>query len=447
MNRKEFLKKSSALVAGGLLAPLMANAEQSKGARKNWAGNYTYKAPNLLEPATVEELQAAVKNSTRQKALGSTHCFNNIADSLLNQISTKNLNKMIAIDEAAKTVTVESGMRYGELAPLLVERGYALHNLASLPHISIAGACATATHGSGVGNESLAGAVAAIELVTSDGEIVKLKRGDADFNGAVVNLGALGIVSKVTLNIQDTFNVRQDIFQNLPLQSIRDHFDDIMSAGYSVSLFTDWQDEIVSQGWVKRRTDEAVADLGTEFYGAAAATKNLHPINRLSAIHCTEQMGVEGPWHERLPHFKMGFTPSSGDELQAEYFIPRENAVDAMLALEKMKDKIYPELLISEIRTIAADDYWLSPFYKKDAVAIHFTLKPNWPGVKKVLPMIENELAPFGVVPHWGKLFTLNPATLHERYEKMNDFLQLAKKYDPEGQFRNAYLDLNIYQA
>ncbi len=445
MKRKDFLKTSSALVAGSFLTPLLSCEQPSKATRKNWAGNYTYKAEQLDAPKTVEELQALMQQGGAKKALGSKHCFNNIADSPSRQISTEHFNKLISVDKAAKTVTVEGGMRYGELAPLLDQQGYALHNLASLPHISIAGACATATHGSGVQNGNLASAVTAIELVTPAGEIVTLHRGNADFYGAVVNLGALGIVTKITLDIQDNYKVQQEIFQNLPLASIENYFDEIMSSGYSVSLFTDWQDKNISQVWVKRRVDEATTALDKELFGATAATKNLHPITRISAVNCTEQMGVEGYWYERLPHFKMGFTPSSGEELQSEYFVPKANAVDALLALEKKGNQIYPQLMISEIRTIAADELWLSPCYQQDCVAFHFTWKQNWEEVRKLLPMIEAELSPFQVRPHWGKLFTLNPATLHARYEKMNDFVQLAQKYDPQGRFKNAYLDLNIY--
>ena len=440
------------MVAGSLFSPLSSckpNKTKEKIMRSNWAGNYQYKATNLHEPKTVEEIQALVKTLDRQKALGSCHCFNNIADSPQNQISTQNLNKLLSIDEKAQTVTVEAGARYGQFAEELDKKGYALHNLASLPHISVAGACATATHGSGVSNGNLATAVAALELVKPNGDLVTLSRdkdGEA-FNGAVVGLGALGIITKVTLDIQPTYVVRQDLFQDLPLQALQDNFEAIMSSGYSVSLFMDWQNQVISQVWVKRKVESTTQDLGNDFYGAKAATQNLHPITRLSAENCTDQMGEPGPWYERLPHFKMGFTPSSGKELQSEFFVPRENAVDAILALEKKGHLIYPQLMITEIRTIAADNFWMSPCYQRDCVAIHFTWKQNTPEVTKLLPMIEAELAPFQVRPHWGKLFTITPEILHSRYEKWADFLQLVKAYDPEGKLRNAYLDLNIYKS
>jgi len=446
MNRKDFIKTSSLLIAAEMLLPEISCKTDNKTAiRNNWAGNYSYKAPNIHEPKSVEELQELVKKAGKQKALGSRHCFNDIADSPQTQISTRALNRIIALDKVKNTINIEAGIRYGDFAKELDKEGYALHNLASLPHITVAGACATATHGSGVTLGNLATAVAAMEIVTPQGEIVQIERSHPDFNGLVVGLGAFGIVTKVVLAMQKTFQVRQDVFQELPLASMEKHFDEIMSSGYSVSLFTNWLDQKISQVWVKRRTDTAIRELGNDFFGAKAALKNLHPIVEMSAENCTEQMGVPGPWYERLPHFKMGFTPSGGKELQSEFFVPHNNAVDAILALEKKKDLINPQLLISEIRTIKADDLWMSPCYHQDSVAIHFTWKQNPDEVSKLIPMIESELAPYKVKPHWGKLFTIDPKIFHQRYEKFSDFLALVKKYDPDGKFRNAYLDLNIY--
>jgi xylitol oxidase len=446
MKRKDFIKTSSLLLAGGMLAPYVScNTPQKGRLRKNWAGNYTYKAATYYEPASAEELQQLVKKLDKQKALGSRHCFNDIADSPQNQISTRGLNSVVRLDTGINTLTIEGGARYGDFAEQLDTKGYALRNLASLPHITVAGACATATHGSGVTLGNLATQVVAMEIVTPSGEMVNIDRSNPDFYGLVVGLGAIGFITKITLEVEKTFQVRQDVFQELPLASLKEHFDEIMSSGYSVSLFTNWLDQKISQVWIKRRTDQKPAALGNDFFGARAATRNLHPIIELSAENCTEQMGVPGPWYNRLPHFKMGFKPSGGKELQAEYFVPHGNAVDAILALEKKKELINPHLFISEIRTIAADNLWMSPCYHLDCVSIHFTWKQHPEEVGKLLPMIESELAPYKVKPHWGKLFSINPAIIHERYERFADFRTLLKKYDPGGKFRNHYLDVNIY--
>ena len=451
MKRKEFIKTTTAVIAGGVFAPLVSCTpdKQSKNEvevseRKNWAGNYTYHAQTLHEPNSVEEVQQLVSRLDQQKALGSTHCFNDIADSPANQISTKRLNKVIALDKDEKTLTVEAGARYGDFAETLTEQGYALHNLASLPHISVAGACATATHGSGVKNGNLATAVVSVELVKPDGSLVTLTKDDPDFYAVVVGLGAFGIITKVTLAIEEKYEVRQDVFLDLPLESAVTHFDKIMASGYSVSLFTDWMDKKISEVWIKRRMDEDVSEL-TDFYGAKPASKNIHPIAALAAENCTEQMGIPGPWFNRLPHFKMGFTPSAGAELQSEYFVPRKNAVDALLAIESMRDQIHPHIMISEIRSIAADNFWMSPCYQQDSIAFHFTWKQNTNEVLELLPKIETVLDPFNVRPHWGKLFSLDAKKLQSRYAKHADFLSLAKTYDPTGKFKNSYLTKNIY--
>lgn len=450
MKRKTFIKLSSAILATPFISSLNAcTPEEKKEKLKNWAGNLEYSTDNVFYPKSLEEVQELVKKQTQSKALGTKHCFNTIADSKYNLISTKEMNKVVSLDTAAKTVTVEGGIKYGELAPYLHEKGFALHNLASLPHISVGGSITTATHGSGVGNGNLASAVSALEIVIADGSIIQLSRAkDGEkFLGAVVGLGALGVITKVTLDIQPTFNVQQDVYEHLPMSQLKDNFEKIVSAGYSVSLFTDWQTDSINEVWIKSKVEQGEESLSMpdEFYGAKAATKNLHPIAELSAENCTEQMGVVGPWHERLPHFKMGFTPSSGKELQSEFFIPMSNAVEAIFAVAQLGKQIGPHLMITEIRTIAADNFWMSPCRGQASVAIHFTWKQEWDAVTKLLPSIEKALAPFNARPHWGKIFTISAETLAVRYEKLNDFKALAKSYDPTGKFINDFLNKNIF--
>jgi xylitol oxidase len=448
MNKRTFIRLVSAVMAGPAISPLLAWATKDK--LKNWAGNLEYSTDRLYSANSLEEVRSYVKKQNKLKVLGTRHCFNNIADSTDNFLSLKSMDKVVALEPEARTVTVDAGMTYGQLCPLLHSKGFALHNLASLPHISIAGACSTATHGSGEKNGNLATAVSALEIVTAAGEVVKLSRhrdGDA-FLGAAVGLGALGVIAKVTLDIQPTYTVRQYVYENLPLGEVKDHFDAIESSAYSVSLFTDWRNQLVSEVWIKSRDEEGQAfDATTEFFGAKRATKNLHPIAELSAENCTEQMGVPGPWYERLPHFRMGFTPSAGKELQSEYFVPRQHAVEAILAVERLRDQVSPHLMISEIRTIAADNLWLSPCYEQPCVSIHFTWKQDWPAVRKLLPVIEKELAPFKARPHWGKLFTTSPTELKSIYQKLPDFIQLSKKYDAQGKFRNEFLSTNVFSS
>jgi xylitol oxidase len=446
MNKRTFIKLSSATIASPAVLRLLDWAGTDK--LTNWAGNLEYGTDRLYAAKSREQVQEFVKKQSKLKVLGSRHCFNNIADSKDTFLSLRPLDEIVSLDPQARTVTVDAGITYGQLSPLLHKKGFALHNLASLPHISVAGACSTATHGSGEKNGNLATAVSALELVTASGDVVKLSRQqDADFFlGAVVGLGALGVVTKITLDIQPTYLMRQYVYLNLPLSAMKDHFDAIQASAYSVSLFTDWQNQRFSEVWLKTRLEQGQAfEAPSEFFGAKLATKNLHPIAELSAENCTEQMGVPGPWYERLPHFRMGFTPSAGKELQSEYFVPRQQAVDAILAIERLRDQITPHLLITEIRAIAADDLWMSPCYQQPCVTIHLTWKQDWPAVSKLLPVLERELVPFQARPHWGKLFTMSPQQLHSSYKKLPQFIALTKKLDPHGKFRNAFLDTNIF--
>jgi xylitol oxidase len=446
MNKRSFIKLFAALFASPTVSRLLGWARADR--LRNWAGNLEYGTERLYAATSVEQVQDYVKAEHKFKVLGTRHCFNNIADSKDGFLSVRPMEKVISLDAVKRTVTVGAGITYGQLCPYLDGKGFALHNLASLPHISVAGACSTATHGSGEKNGNLATEASGLEMVTSSGEIVNLSRErDGDkFAGSVVGLGALGVITKLTLDIQPTYMMRQYVYENLPLRELKDHFDAIESAGYSVSLFTDWQKQRVNEVWIKSRVEEGQAFHATpEFFGARLATRNLHPIAELSAENCTEQMGVPGPWYERLPHFRMGFTPSAGKELQSEYFVPRRNAVEAILAVERLRDQVSPSLLITEIRTVAADNLWMSPCYKQDSVTIHFTWKPDWPAVSKLLPVIEKELAPFDACPHWGKLFTTSPAELRRLHQRMPDFIALSSQFDPQGKFRNQFLNQNIF--
>ncbi|MBX5494677.1 MAG: FAD-binding protein [Bryobacteraceae bacterium] len=445
MKKRTFLNLLSAAFASSALKPLLPAQEELA----NWARNFTYSTSRLHEATSVEQVRSLVRSQENLKVLGTRHCFNRIADSRHNLLSLKALNDVVALDAAARTVTVAGGITYGQLCPYLESKGFALHNLASLPHISVAGACSTATHGSGEKNGNLATAVSALEMITAQGEVVRLSR-NADgelFRGAVVGLGALGVITKITLDIQPTYQMKQYVYENMPLSALKDHFDQIQASGYSVSLFTDWQRQRINEVWIKTRVGAGPAFAApAEFFGAKRATRNLHPIAELSAENCTEQLGVPGPWYDRLPHFRMGFTPSAGKELQAEYFVPRRNAVEAILAVERLRDRISPHLLISEIRTVAADNLWMSPCYRRDSVAIHFTWKQDRDAVERLLPLIEKELSPFEPRPHWGKLFTMPAAQLRSRYERFEDFIQLAKKYDPKGKFLNDFLNDNLFR-
>jgi alditol oxidase len=414
----------------------------------NWAGNYAYSAARLHEPETIEQLREIVRSVPRLRVLGSRHAFNDLADTTGDLVSLARLPRVLELDRAAATVTIDGAMRYGDLCPALDAAGYALPNLASLPHISVAGACATSTHGSGDRVGSLATAVSGMEVLSADGELrsVSHDRDGDEFDGMVVSLGALGVVTRLTLKLEPAFRMRQDVYERLPMQTGLAHFDEITSSAYSVSLFTAWRAPEFDQVWLKRRVTAGDRfDPAPTFFGATRATRQRHPIDGMPPGACTPQLGVPGPWHERLPHFRMDATPSAGNELQSEYQVPRRLAVDALRALEPLRDRIAPLVQVSEIRTIAADELWLSPSFGRDSVAIHFTWLPDWVAVARLLPVIEKALAPFEPRPHWGKLFTIPPEKLQPRYPSLADFGALVARHDSEGKFRNAFVDRYVF--
>ncbi|MEO3812960.1 D-arabinono-1,4-lactone oxidase [Sphaerisporangium sp. B11E5] len=410
------------------------------GRLTNWAGNLLFSAAETVRPGSVGELARVVAGGSSVRALGSGHSFNDVADTDGVMVSVAGLPEVVEVDSSAGVVKVSAGMRYAEVARRLDDKGLSLHNLASLPHISVAGSVATGTHGSGDRNGNLATAVVELEMVTADGDVVTLGRGDGDtFLGAVVGLGALGVVTSLTLEAGAAFEVRQHVFEGLPFEALGDHFDAIMSSAYSVSLFTAWRGDTVDQIWVKRRDgDPEVPEDG--MFGATPAAGPRHPIPGVSAEHCTRQLGVPGPWHERLPHFRPDFTPSAGEELQTEFLLPRARVMEALRALHAVQDRIAPVLQISEIRTMTADDLWLSPSQGRDTVGVHFTWVKDTEAVLPVVSLIDETLSPYDARPHWGKVFTTPAETLRTRYAHWDDFDRLMRHYDPSGKFANAFI-------
>jgi len=430
---------------------------------RNWAGNLTYGAARILDPGSVEELRDVIRDAGRIRPLGTRHAFSDVADTTGTLISTRTLRRRLELDRVARTVTVDGGSTYGDVCGALDAAGFALPNLASLPHISIAGACATATHGSGPRLGSLATAVRAVELVTPGGDLRRFERrgtaeragetapGDPTAGGAVVSLGALGVVTAITLAVEPAYQVRQDVFEDIGFDRALDGFEDLMAAGTSVSLFTDWRRPAFHQAWVKRRVDDdgsgdgSPSDVPPVLRDARRATTDVHPIPGMSPEACTVQRGIPGPWHERLPHFRMDHVPSAGDELQSEWFIARADAPAALAGLLAIARQLAPLTLVTEVRTVAADRDWLSPATGRDSATIHFTWRPDASSVLALRPEVERILAPFDPRPHWGKLFGLAPERVRDAYPERARFVALAEELDPDHRLRNPFLDRYVF--
>lgn len=402
----------------------------SHDVERNWAGNVTFAASRRHRPSSVGELQELVASSRELRVLGTGHSFSPVADTAGDLVSLAGLPKRVEID--GTSATVAAGLRYGEITGALHAAGLALPNLGSLPHISVAGACSTGTHGSGDGNPILAAAVSRLEIVTADGSLRTIHRGDPGFDGAVVALGLLGVVTAVTLDLQPAFDVRQWVYEGAVAWA---DLDEALAEAYSVSLFSWFTSAGADQIWVKQRTDRP--DPPPRWLGAERAAGPRHMAPGENPAHCTEQGGVAGPWHARLPHFRLAFTPSSGEELQSEYFVPRPVAAAALAALAEIRARIAPVLITAEVRSVAADDQWLSPAHGRESVALHFTWVPDAAAVAPVLAEVEAVLAPFEPRSHWGKVFRAAPPL-----PRQASAVALAHDWDPAGTFQNAFTRL-----
>jgi alditol oxidase len=409
----------------------------------NWAEHVAFGARSVHFPTNRTEVEDVVRQSPKIRVVGARHSFNHIADTPGALISLRLLKRRVEIDASAGTVVIDGGITYSELCPQLDAAGWALFNLASVPDFTVVGAVATGIHGSGNTNKNLASSVAGLEIVTASGDVLTLKRGDADFDGAVINLGALGVVTAMTLDLVPRFDVYQSVFHRLPFDMAADNFDALMGSAFSVSLFTHWNGDVVDQAWLKH----IVAVPSDDFFGGRAAPGPSSPVWGKDPDGTTAQMGVPGASFDRLPHARIGALPAIGGEYQSEYFVARKDAPAAMRALKAVEAALHPALIVSEIRTIAADELWLSMNYRDDSVGFHFSMQRDWPEVQKALQAIETALAPFRPRPHWGKLFVMPAAEVHARYPKLADFRALATRLDPDGKFRNAFIDEFVFGA
>ena len=406
----------------------------------NWAGNVAFRAERVHRPASLADLQSVVAGAQHVRALGTGHSFNRIADTPYDLVSVAGLPPVLEVDADRRCARVSAGLRFGEVVGPLHDAGFALHNLGSLPHISIGGAIATGTHGSGVAHGTLASAVSALELATADGSLQRLSRADDPdrFDGSVVSLGALGVVHTVELDLQPTYALRLYVYDGFPLDRLHTELDEVLASGYSVSVFWDWRSD-EAQVWRRLRIEDGEAP--QEWRGATLADAPRHPIPGLPGTTCSEQLGAVGPWHARLPHFRMEFTPSSGEELQSEWFVARQDAVAALESLADLRDRIAPVLMITEIRAIAADTLWLSPSAGRDTVALHFTWVKDEAAVAPVVAAVEERLSALRARPHWGKVFRAAPEVVRECYDRFDDFEALVRDLDPQGTFRNDLLE------
>ncbi len=412
---------------------------------KNWARNLEFSAGEFLEINSISQLQEVINNSDKVKVLGTGHSFSPIADTSGSLISIKKLDPEIHIDSKMQTVSVSAGTSYAQLARYLEANGWALENLASLGEITVAGAIMTGTHGSGSSNTVLSNAVVEIEMILASGEKLLLNQQNLEeFNGFIVSFGALAVFTRLKLKIVKSFSIKQIVYENITSKSVSEYFDEIFDNAYSVSYFNSWAKNSTGQIWMKFLSDKDTSTLPKNAFGGNLAVANQHPVKVNDPSTCTEQMGAPGKWLYRLPHFKLDSSPASGDEVQTEYLVDRKYVKEYIEELSLIGDEIADKVYATEIRTIKADNLWLSGAYERPTVGFHFTWKKS-ADIETFLPKIEQILGQNGGRPHWGKLFSTNKNQLITRYPKFSNFQQLLKKYDPDGKFRNQFIDRYFY--
>ncbi|MGN6326999.1 FAD-binding protein [Pseudolysinimonas sp.] len=401
-----------------------------------WSGTHRFAAPRLVEARTVEEVQELVRAGGPVRALGTRHSFTDLADTEGTLVTVTGIDPDIRVDAEAGTVSVGAGARYGAVAPVVHAAGFALHNMGSLPHISIGGATATGTHGSGDRNGGLATAVREIEYVDARGELVTARRGEPDFDALPVGLGAFGVVVRLTLDVQPTYAIRQDVYGGLPWGTVLGGLDAVTGGGYSVSLFTpDWAGDGPALAFVKRRLDVDAAP--EEWLGARRLPQAT--IFDAPDSNVTEQ-GRLAPWFEALPHFRVDSTPSAGAEIQSEWFVARVDAPAAIEAVQRVAGRFAGVLLMSEIRTVAADGLWLSEAYERDSVALHFTWADDAEAVSRAVDVVEEALAPFAARPHWGKVHHLDATGIAAVVPRAADARAVFERLDPAAVFAGPHL-------
>jgi xylitol oxidase len=407
--------------------------------RTNWAGNVAFGAARVSRPTGLDELRAEVAAADRLRVVGAGHSFNRIADTGGVLLDLSGLAPETDVDTNGVSVRISGGLRYGDIVRVLDRAGFALPNLPSLPHVTVAGAVATGTHGSGDANRGLAASVRELELVTAAGDLITVSRGTDDFAAAVVSLGRLGVVHAITLDLEPAFEIAQTVYVDVDLDAAVEHLDDVLAAAYSVSMFTDWQRGGRTQIWAKRRTDQP--ELPAQWFAGHPADGPQHPLPDGDVQAATEQLGAPGPWYARLPHFRLEFTPSAGRELQSEFFVRRADGPAAARAIADLGPALAPLLQVAEVRSVRADEFWLSPTTGRDSVGLHFTWVLDEPAVRRAVAEIEAALAPFEPRPHWAKVFTMPAATVRQRYPRLDDFAALAARWDPDGVFGNDWTD------
>uniref|UniRef100_A0A915D0Y3 FAD-binding PCMH-type domain-containing protein n=1 Tax=Ditylenchus dipsaci TaxID=166011 RepID=A0A915D0Y3_9BILA len=418
----------------------------------NWGGNFNFSTQDIKYPTTTAGVQQLVKECKGKiRPVGTRHSFSEIANTNDTLICLVHMNLILSVDPSVPSVTVQAGITYTDLIPFLQSIGLAIPMMASLGEISIAGAINTAVHGSGAGIGNLATQVLGLQMVLADGSVVQYSKGqnDTELAAATVGLGALGIVTQVTLQAQPTYNLAINVFENMDMSVLDTQLYNITHSGYAINMWSTFGTPgVLDQVWITTKVDSnGVNAYGnvSQLYGAPAATAQSSPIAALPPTYVVPQMGIVGPYYERLTDYDLGLSGQEGQQTQSEYYVDFDDFVPALKALQTLSAEINAVVYVALFRITEKDELWMSPQYKKTTMAIHFSWQPKLDQVMALLPKIEAALAPFNPIPHWGKLYTLKPEQYLPLLPKYPEWREQVELHDPTHKFRNKWLEENIF--
>jgi FAD/FMN-containing dehydrogenase len=397
---------------------------------QNWAGNQVAEVDQILRPANEGDLVETVLEHVAQGhkigAAGSTHSFSRIvpADNII--IDTKGVSGLVEADPAVGTATVLAGTRLIELGPLLWEAGLGLRNMGDIDKQTVAGAIATATHGSGIKLGSLSSVVRAVRIVTGTGEVLDIDASSPERLPAVQTaLGTLGVITRVVLDVAPRYWLREHV-EARPVEEVLDDW------ASGVPTERHWQ----------------------FFYAPAESSYQLYDLPPFPKDHCwvktlrevdmdDEAQPIVGEHASRTGRSYLIY-PDTADEVatwvEMEYMVDARDSKDAFVTLRDMVLRRFPEVISPiQLRWIAGEEAYLSPMHGRDSVSISVSgeLKYDWLGF---LAAVDETLRPWAPRPHWGKQYFLNAARTRELYPELDRFLEVREQVDPERLFLNDHL-------
>lgn len=426
----------------------------------NWSGTVAWDDCEVLEPTTIGELQSIIAYSPKVRVIGSAHSFTPLVRSSgrvkPTLLSLRHIPRTWSLDEKKKTVTVDAATTYSELCHALDKTGFALPNTSSLSHFQIAGAIATATHGSSgsrngrLTRSGLADTVVGLEIVGPDGTIRNVNKGHPQFSSSVVSLGMVGVVTRVTLSLVDDYDVIQRVYGKWPptptgtLSAFLSSLPKTIAQFDSFSAFVKWNVDdfglLIGRKQVPRGATDSASTTDPRLITG--------PIQGFLGQGDFATTGV-GRWCDKMFLWKNNGSPFvSQPELQIAHFVPFRDVERALHATRKVVSTWGDEVLYCELRAVRGDEHLLSPYSadapKPDSFSISHSLDARL-GVEKVRQRaseLESVLRPYQVRPHWGKLTAMTASDLKEAYGlKLKRFQEVQQQVDPNRKFTNDYLE------